>query len=458
MAVRDGRIERAGMTRRAVLAAACCGSASMAWAGEAGAIEAPAVLRRDHLHDYDVVIIGAGAAGLAAAAECARLGRSYVVVEARDRLGGRVYTDSSLGAPFDAGALFLHWGERNPWREEATRLGVSLVDEPPGAFRVVNRDEAPSNAAAPPRRSQYRSLAALLDGPAVEDVSVAEIARRAGLLDAASGLTRMALGEEPDRVSARDYARLWSGDDLIAPEGFGRLVSAYGRGLDVRMNCAAIGVNWDGRGVAIQTAQGLARGAAAIVTLPVGVLKSGAVAFRPGLPVETLRALDGLDMGVLAKIALAFDGDKLGMEGPTDVILREGGALIDFDCWAFGRPLVVGYVGGEAARAMNRLGSNGAVAAALDGFVSAVGGEARRHFIGGRFYGWADDPLAQGSYSHASPGHASARASLAAPVGGRLFFAGEATGGEGGDFGGAMTAGGAFLAGRAAARAAAAAR
>lgn len=445
------------VTRRGALALAAAALAAPAsGARAADGVGAPAVLRSDLVVDRDVVILGAGAAGLAAAAECGRLGRSAVVVEARDRVGGRIFTDDSLGAPFDAGALFLHWGERNPWRAEAARLGAALVDEPASDFRVVNRGESTLPNAGEARRGQFRRLSELLDGAAVDDISVEDVAARAGLQMASDGLTRMALGEEPRRVSARDYAQLWSGDDLIAPAGFGRLVTAFARGLDVRTGCAAVGISWNGRGVAVETTQGALRAKAAIVTLPVGVLKAGGVAFRPGLPNDTLRALDGLDMGVLSKVALAFDGDRLGMGGPTDVILRDGATLIDFDCWAFGRPLVVAYVGGDAARAFNRLGADGAIAAALDALASALGLDVRRHFRGGRFYGWADDPLARGSYSHALPGRAQARAALAAPVGERLFFAGEATGGEGGDFGGAMTAGGAYLAGRDAARAAAA--
>jgi monoamine oxidase len=458
MALVDSR----NLTRRRALA---LGAASAVVAGTwppacaparaQGGVGAPAVLRGDLVVERDVAILGAGAAGLAAAAECARLGLSYLCIEARARVGGRVFTDESLGAPFDAGALFLHWAERNPWRAEAGRLGVALVDEPAGSFRVVTAQET-SPEQGQRRRGQFRRLSTLLEGAGVPDLSVAEIAAREGLSEAASGLTRMALGEEPGRVSARDYARLWSGDDLVAPEGFGRLVAACARGLDVRTGVAALGVAWDGAGVSIETTRGTLRARVAIVTLPVGVLKAGAVAFRPELPAATLRALDGLEMGVLSKIALAFDGERFGMSGPADIVLAQGETLIDFDCWAFERPLVVGYVGGDAAREMARLGPDGAVASALDAFALAVGGEARRRFRGGRFYGWADDPLARGAYSHALPGRAGARAELATPVGDRLIFAGEATGGEGGDFGGAMTAGGAYLAGRNAARAAAA--
>jgi monoamine oxidase len=461
MANGEGR----GVTRRRIVGAAAFAGgvagvaraagrrADGAFADAAAEIFAPSVARSDLVVDVDVAILGAGAAGLAAAAECAQAGRSHLVVEARERVGGRVFTDASLGVPFDAGALYLHWGERNPWRAIAARLGVSLVGEPRSAFRVETRGVgAPTERAV--RQRQFRRLGALLDGPQVEDLSVRAVAARAGLDAAAGGLTRMALGEEPERVSARDYARLWSGDDLVAPEGYGALLTRFAQGMAIRTGCAALGVRWGGLGVIVETTQGFLRARACVVTLPVGVLKSGAVFFAPALPAATRAALEGLEMGCLAKIALAFDGDRLGMDGPTDVILRDGETLIDFDCWSFGRPLVVAYVGGDAARALSRMGEEGAVATTLDALASVVGAQARSHFRAGRLHGWADDPFAHGSYSHALPGHAGARAALARPVGGRVFFAGEATGGEGGDFGGAMTAGGAYLAGREAARAA----
>lgn len=433
-----------GWTRRAALAAG------------ASALAAPAVVRGDDGFDLDVAIVGAGAAGLAAAAECGRLGLAYAVLEASGRVGGRVFTDTSLGAPFDAGAYYLHWAERNPWREAAGRLGVALEDDPAGGFRVVNRRAGGAQESVAPRRAQFGRLAARLDGPDVADVSIAQAAGAAGLAEAATGLSRMALGEEPERVSARDYARLWSGDDLVAPQGFGNLVNRFAAGLHVHLKNQVRALRWDGRGVLVDTDQGSRRARAAIVTVSVGVLKAQRIDFSPGLPLDVSRALDGLEMGVLAKVALDFGSERFGLDGPVDVLVRDGERVVDFDCWAFGRPLVVAHVGGDPARALAAMGEREAIAATLDDFVAAVGSRARAALRGGRLHGWADAPFALGAYSHAAPGQAGARAGLAAPVGERLWFAGEATAQADGDFGPAMTAGGAFLAGRAAARAAAA--
>ena len=89
----------------------------------------PRALRAQASFDTDVVIVGAGPAGLGAARACARDGKRFVMLEARDRIGGRVFTDMSLGAPYDGGAFYIHWAERNPWRPIANDLGVSVREE-----------------------------------------------------------------------------------------------------------------------------------------------------------------------------------------------------------------------------------------------------------------------------------------------------------------------------------------
>ena len=122
------------LTRRTILAAA-------------GGIALPrALLAQGAAFDTDVIVVGAGAAGLSAAKELRRLGKRFVVVEARDRVGGRVFTDKSLGAGFDAGAVYIHWAERNPWREIAQGFGRQAVDEgslPRGADKSFE-DGAPA--------------------------------------------------------------------------------------------------------------------------------------------------------------------------------------------------------------------------------------------------------------------------------------------------------------------------
>jgi monoamine oxidase len=264
----------------------------------------------------------------------------------------------------------------------------------------------------------------------------------------------MALGEEPERVSARDYARLWSGADLVVPEGYGTLLRAYAAGLPVRLSTPVVAIRWDRQGISAETREGTIPATAAIVTVPAPVLASGAIRFIPDLPAGTRDALDGLGAGALTKVGLKFEGARFDIPADSDIFeMENAGETFDFECWTFGRDLVIANFGGDHARHVTADGDAAAIAAALDAFAHVVGAGARKSFVAGSVHAWHRDPYSLGCYSHCLPGHADARGKLAEPIANRIFFAGEATGGE--DFGGAMTAGGAFLAGQAAARRAA---
>ncbi len=417
----------------------------------------PRALRAQALFDVDVAIIGAGSAGLGAARACMAQGKRFVVLEARGRIGGRVFTDMSLGAPYDAGAYYIHWAERNPWRDIAAELDVSLRDEsalPSGEWLSFENGARVERSA---RRRQFAELSRRFDTDLSEvpDVSFVErVADAPDLLPGARGLARMAVGEEAERVSALDYARLWSGDDLIVPDGYGALVQRFGAQVPVRLATPVAHIRWDGQGVVVESPAGSLTARAAIVTVPVGVLSGGAIRFTPELPVVTREGLGGLAMGALTKIGLRFAGTRFGLPANSnlwDEIPGEGG--VNFECWPFDRDLIVAIFGGDFARAVLAQGERAAVEIMLDRLSAMLGEEARRAFVGASVNGWATDPFSMGCYSHALPGQAGARAKLAQPVAERIWFAGEATAAGDGDFGAAMTAGGAYLAGEAAARA-----
>jgi monoamine oxidase len=441
------------VTRREALVACAAGLA-------ASGFPAPALVRaQEAAFDCDALVIGAGAAGVGAARELARMGKTCRVLEARARVGGRVFTDESLGQRWDAGALYIHWAERNPWTQLARDYGFDLVDPSTmsGGSRFVDR-AAPTTTSGG-RRGGFWSVQALFDMEAGEVPDVSFLERVGGPqadgAGAAMSIARMALGDEPERVSALDYARLWSGDDYVAPQGYGALVARAAQGLDVRLSTPVRAIDWSGAGVRVETTQGALRARVCIVTLPVGVLKSGAVRFAPELPARTQDALDGLGMGALTKIALRFNGERFGVPAGMDIWERLGPrASFNFECFAWDRDLVIATFGGDHARDVVALGEAGALDLALSEFSNAVGADARKAFLSGALAAWSADPYSFGCYSHALPGRAQARASLAEPVAERLFFAGEATAGSapGENFGGAMTAGGAYLAGVAAAR------
>ena len=206
--------------------------------------------------------------------------------------------------------------------------------------------------------------------------------------------------------------------------------------------------------MAVESTAGTLTARAVIVTVPVGVLASGAIRFTPDLPVGTQEGLHGLGMGALTKIGLRFEGDRFGL--PPNSNLWDSlsdRASINFECWSWDRDLVVALLGGDYARGLLAGGERAAIEAMLDRLSLLLGAGVRRAFRGASVNGWARDPYALGCYSHALPGHADARGKLAGPVAERIWFAGEATAGRDDDFGPAMTAGGAYLAGQAAVRA-----
>lgn len=402
----------------------------------------------------DVVVIGAGAAGIAAAKQLQAAGRQAIVLEARNRLGGRTFTDSSLGPAYDAGAMFIHWAERNPWTEIARDLGVATPNESwGGGFQLFQSGKPMPAGDRARRRGAFGEIDRRLETADLQarDLSVAELLSDLGpdlAPVAASGLL-LSIGEESARISARDYQRLWSGDDYVVPSGYGNLVARYGAGLDIRLNQPVTAIDWSGSRVAVTTASGTLRARACIVTVPVGVLKAGGIRFTPELPTRTRDALAGIGMGALTKIALKVEGDRFGIApGTTYFEAGAAGRLISFELFPDDRDLVIGYCGGDFARDLSTAGPGATREQIVDLLAAMIGSEFRKAAGPVSFPAWWTDPFSHGSYSVCLPGHANARDVLAEPIGGKLWLAGEATAG-----GGAMTAGGATLAGRTAAAA-----
>jgi monoamine oxidase len=398
----------------------------------------------------EVVVIGAGAAGLAAAHTLREAGVEAVVLEARGRIGGRAHTMLHRGHPLDLGCGWLHSAERNPWRTIAEETGFT-VDRTPSPWGRQSGDRG----FTPAEQEAYRAASAAYfarvearaatgeDAPA--SVCLEPGGRWNGMIGAVSTYFS---GVEPERLSVIDFERYDSTDrNWRIREGYGALIAHYGRDLDVHCGERVGLVDHSGPALRVLTTGGTIEAGAVIVTVPTPHLATERLRFHPPLPTKA-EAAAGLPLGVADKLLLAVD--------PPDLLPRDGHVIGRTDRVAtgsyhlrpLGRPVVEGYFGGELAVELERGGVAAFLSFAREELGALFGTDVVDHLEPIVATRWHEDVDSLGSYSFALPGRADDRARLAEPVEGRIFFAGEACSPH--DF---STAHGAYLTGIEAARA-----
>jgi monoamine oxidase len=382
----------------------------------------------------DVLVIGAGGSGLTAARELMRSGISVLVVEARDRIGGRAHTDTSLGIPWDRGCSWLHSPNVNPWTAYARSNDFELVPDQfirqvyDGARRMSGADTAAYRAVEERMQREMSDAARRgLDIPASASFTQATLADPWYPL-AETGLTGWE-GIEPANFSVLDSGQyVEDGDDLMIPRGYGALLEHYAKGVDVRTGTPVSRIRWNARGVQAETRAGEIGARIAIVALPSAVIADGAVIFAPQLPVAVLQAHHDLPLGLLDKVALKFKRNVFPSERTEFLQLRRNdGRGMNYLTRHWDSHVCVGFFGGRFAHDMEAAGEAAAIDHALGELTTMLGGEVRRQFDRGMATAWASDRYARGAYSHCLPGRYGARAVLTRPVGDRLVFAGEHT-------------------------------
>ena len=380
-----------------------------------------------------VVIVGAGAAGIAAARHLKSLRVQTLVLEASARIGGRAVTDnSSFGQPFDRGAHWFHSPAENPLRELADQLQFDYSRTP--LAEDYCRASAPLSAAealscAETVERGFDRIAEL--GARGLDVAAeSAIERDARWADVLAAEFTAKQGVSPAQGSSLDYSRyVWRDADLPVTGGYGNLISRLAQGLPVELATPVTAIDWgSAECVTVHTARGPIGARAVIVTASTGVLASGAIRFSPALPLATESAIHALPMGHSNKFALSFTQPVFGDLPPSlwfpvdppcaslELLLRPADA-----------ELAVGIFSGEFGRELAAAGAATMREVLLAQLTELFGHEIKRAAAASVAVNWDAEPWVRGYVAAAQPGAADARQRLAEPVGERLFFAGEAT-------------------------------
>ncbi len=402
-------------------------------AGSAAAVAAPALRVSAQTADVDIAIVGAGAAGIAAARRAIAAKARVAVFEAGARIGGRCVTDTALfGVPFDLGAHWIRYPDDNPVPTQGGSAVVEVYAAPRGQTIRVG----PRNA----RDAEMESyLTALLRARR----ALEQAAR--GNLDSAAGhalpddlgawqstisfaLGPLICGQELDQISVQDLGR--AGDRERAAycrQGYGTLLARLAAGLPVRLSAPVSRIDWYRDRVELATPRGKLVARTAIVTASTNVLAADTIEFEPDLPRDTLAAAHELALGSYNHIGLLLPRNPLDLQ-PDDLVIEQANgprtaALLGR---VGGTDLHMIEVAGAFSRELSGKGEAAMLEFARDWLAAVFGFNARSAIARAHATRWDAEPYVLGAMSAAAPGSSDARNALAEPVGGRIWLAGEA--------------------------------
>lgn len=388
------------------------------------------------MRTVDVAIVGAGAAGLAAARRADELGLSVFLFEAKARIGGRVFTDTgTFGVPWDRGAHWLHSADVNPLTRIAEELGHPYLARPrpfDGRFHLGR------GWGGPEEWRGYRDEFETAMGRATEagaegrDIAVSDV------IETSSRWRRMVhhiftaiSGLPPSEISTADIAAYRDTEaNWPLERGYGALLEARYAGLPVELSTPVTAIDTGGREIVLDTPRGNVRARSLIVTVSTNVLASGSIAFTPALPDDLRSALAGVPTGSANKVAFHFRRDVFGLPDTSYASFMDerdaARPACSFQVKPFGSNLAIAYLGGDLADNLERAGEAEMVGFSRTALGDMFGTDIFRELSGAAATAWTTDPHTLGAYSCALPGEAHRRAVLAMPVTERFFLAGEA--------------------------------
>jgi monoamine oxidase len=380
----------------------------------------------------EIVVIGAGAAGVGAGLALAQSGASFIILEAKDRIGGRAYSEtSSLGHLWDHGCHWFHSADKNVMRQIADKIGHRYLKRhaTPKLDTFMNgRWESSTMREDFVWRLLGEVAGAGKDGKDIP--SSALLDRSHAWYPMIHHWLNLMYSVEPEEVSTFD-AGSYDDTHLNYPveDGYGALIAHIAAPLSIRTGVAALSVKARAKDVVVETSQGSIEARAAIIAVPARMIETGRLAIEPALPQHIAQAFADVPMGWYEKIALLFDPHAFGTIDPSYVDIFDPVAPdthpLNFEIKPFSRPIAITHIAGNFALEMDKAGEAAMVDFALSELARAYGSDLRKHFKKGAVTHWSSDQFINGAYSCAKPGHGRARACFAEPIHDRIFLAGE---------------------------------
>jgi monoamine oxidase len=413
------------ITRRGFLSASAAFAATPALRVRAWAAPLP--------RDADIVVIGAGAAGIAAARRIMAANRRVIVVEAAGQIGGRCLTDTAtFEVPFDRGARWMHNPDTNPMIRLARNAGLDISAAPPGQKIRIGRRNARPGETEEFLAAQVRANRAIDDASRGRaDVSCASVLPKdlgdwAGTAEFVLGAN--ATGKDLKDVSVIDKVRAQERNAAIAcRQGLGTLIAKLGEQVPLSLSTPASRIAWSNRDVTVETPAGKIAARAAVITVSSNVLAAGNIRFTPDIPKRQLDAAAKLSLGSYDRIALQLPGNPLGL-ARDDIIIEQSNSTRTALLFAnMGSSSLCSIdVAGSFGRDLSAQGEKAMIAFAVEWLTKLFGSEAASAAKKSSATRWNAAPFVLGAMSAAAPGGQPSRRVLAEPIG-CMFVAGEAT-------------------------------
>jgi monoamine oxidase len=414
------------MTRRKFLSASAAFAAAPALGADAWGAPLP--------READIVVIGAGAAGIAAARRIKAANRRVIVVEATGQIGGRCLTDTAtFDVPFDRGARWMHNADTSPMVKLARGAGLDVYPAPPGQKIRVGRRNARAGEIEYFLAALVRANRAIDDASRGKaDVSCAsalpkDLGDWAGTAEFMLGAN--ATGKDLKDISAIDRARALERNNapIACRQGLGTLIAKLGEQIPLALSTPASRIAWSGRDVTVETPAGRIAARAAVITVSSNVLTAGNIKFTPDIPKRQLDAAAKLSLGSYDHIALQLPGNPLGLARDEIIIEQSNStrtALLFADIGSSSMCSI--DVAGSFGRDLAAQGEPAMVAFAVEWLTKLFGSDAVAAVKKSSATRWNAAPFALGAMSAAAPGSQPSRKVLTEPIG-CMFLAGEAT-------------------------------